>query len=64
MGQKQPAVLVARDGKKQDLLPGERFHTALLIEHERHVTAITGKLLEQESGISIAHGSFCTCVTR
>jgi hypothetical protein len=28
------------------------------------MTAITGKLLEQESGISIAHGSFCTCVTR
>ena len=46
-------ALVAHDHKKQDLLEWVRFNRFTLIHHELHATGTTGKLLEQELGITV-----------
>ena len=53
MSAKKRIVLVAHDGKKQDLLEWARYNKALLIQHELSATGTTGTLLEQELGIEI-----------
>jgi methylglyoxal synthase len=46
-------ALVAHDDKKQDLLEWARFNKELLTHHELYSTGTTGKLLEQELGVTI-----------
>ncbi len=53
MSAKKKIVLVAHDGKKQDLLEWARFNKELLMQHELSATGTTGTLLEQELGIEI-----------
>ena len=53
MGRRKRIALVAHDEKKQDLLEWARYNRALLVQHELLATGTTGRLLEQELGVSI-----------
>jgi methylglyoxal synthase len=53
MKAQQRIVLVAHDGKKQDLLEWVGYNKYLLSQHELYATGTTGKLVEQELGIEI-----------
>ncbi len=53
MSSQKKIVLVAHDEKKQNLLEWARFNKELLKQHELYATGTTGKLLEQELGVSI-----------
>ncbi|MFN8418258.1 MAG: methylglyoxal synthase [Anaerolineae bacterium] len=46
-------ALVAHTNKKPDLLEWAQFNRALLTQHELYSTASTGKMLEQELGLTI-----------
>ncbi len=46
-------ALVAHDKKKADLLDWVKYNRTLLAQHEIYATGTTGKLLEQELGISV-----------
>lgn len=46
-------ALVAHTNKKQDLLEWAKFNRELLAQHDLYSTATTGKMLEQELGLTI-----------
>jgi len=46
-------VLVAHDNKKKDLLEWVRFNRETLLEHNLMATGTTGRLIEEELGITI-----------
>lgn len=46
-------ALVAHDQKKADLLEWAKFNRTFLLQYEIYATGTTGRLLEQELGISV-----------
>lgn len=46
-------ALVAHDNKKKDLVEWARYNRFLLAQHEIYATGTTGKLLEQELGVTV-----------
>ncbi len=53
IGKTKKIALVAHDNKKQDLLEWARFNKKLLSHHELFATGTTGRLLEQELGVTV-----------
>ncbi len=51
--QQKRIALVAHDHKKKDLVEWARFNRSILAQHAIYATGTTGKLLEEELGISI-----------
>src|SRR5207244_11083225 len=45
--------LVAHDNKKRDLLEWARYNKQTLAKHKLYATGTTGKILEQELGLSV-----------
>lgn len=46
-------ALVAHDHKKPDLVAWAKYNQALLVQHDLFATGTTGRILEQELGVSI-----------
>jgi len=46
-------ALVAHDHKKSDLIEWARYNQVLLAQHDLFATGTTGRILEQELGVSI-----------
>jgi methylglyoxal synthase len=46
-------ALVAHDHKKPDLIAWAKYNRALLAQHDLFATGTTGRILEQELGVSI-----------
>ena len=46
-------ALVAHDNKKRDLVDWARFNKALLSRHTIYATGTTGRILEEEVGLSV-----------
>jgi methylglyoxal synthase len=53
MEQRKKIALVAHDNKKHDLIQWARFNQELLAQHRLYATGTTGRVLEQELGISV-----------
>lgn len=53
IGQRKRIALVAHDNKKRDLLEWARYNRLLLAQHELYATGTTGKLIEEELGLTI-----------
>ena len=51
---KRTIALAAHDGKKKDLLEWAKCNRAVLAQHELVATGTTGRLLEQELGLSVS----------
>lgn len=54
MGRTKKIALVAHDNKKADLLEWARFNRGLLSQHRLYSTGTTGKILQEELGLSVA----------
>src|SRR5262249_52606412 len=54
MQEQKRIALVAHDDKKRDLLEWAGFNRQILIQHVLSATGTTGKLLEDELGISVS----------
>ncbi len=53
MEARKQIALVAHDNKKRDLLEWARFNRLLLAEHQLYATGTTGRLVEEELGLSV-----------
>jgi methylglyoxal synthase len=53
IGPRKRIALVAHDNKKRDLLEWARYNRLLLAQHELYATGTTGKLIEEELGLTI-----------
>lgn len=53
MGKQKKIAMVAHDHKKHDLIEWARFNKKLLKRHELYATGTTGKVLEEELGMTI-----------
>ncbi len=50
---KKKIALVAHDGRKQDLLEWVKFNVETLRAHELYATGTTGKVIAEETGLTI-----------
>lgn len=53
MEQRKKIAIIAHDRKKPDLLAWAASYRSLLVQHDLYATEMTGKLLEEELGLSI-----------
>ena len=53
MGLRKRIALIAHDNTKHDLLEWARFNKGLLAEHELYATGTTGRLIEEQLGLTV-----------